>query len=286
MGKCRQSLILENLLDDQLYGDDFDTAKFVLYKRKSSTVGETVSIDYVSILDPTLTAICDISSLGANPRAHTLQLARFVCLAAKEYGKFPESVEEFSTYILNPKDIGIFLNRAIMNRTDAKPYRSKEIAEIVERSYSHLDIGIDYAERKAYEWETRFTKWSLNSLDYFYFDRLINTPEPAYILYKVDNRLCRVVVVDKNSSNEIYHFEVWNNPNIILGVLSGKGNESAKRSNEYLIGEPVKPENLVNPSDIPNFAEVLSRPNSSGLFIPFSKQTIEKYRTILRYANY
>ena len=281
MGKCRQSLILENIL----YGDDFDTAKFVLYKRKSA-VGETVSRDYISILDPTLTAICDIKSLGANSNVHSFTLAGFVYLAAKESGKFLESIEEFSTYILTPKDIGTFLHRAIMNnRTDVKPYNSKEIGEIVERSYAQLDraIGsIDYRER--YQWKYS-KKWSLESENCF-LAPTDATLEPLYILYKVDNRLCRVVVVDKNSSNEIYHFEVWNNPNIILGVLSGKGNESAKRSNEYLIGEPVKPENLVNPSDIPNFAEVLSRSNRSGLFIPFSKQTIEKYRTILRYANY
>lgn len=270
--------------------DDLDTAKFVLYHWNvpTKTGKEYVYPGRVAVLDPTLTAICNVHGLVSSPILDARQLAHLVYSAAKEIGTFPDSIDKFSSFIIGPRKISTKINRRIIESEDATPYRQSEIDDITERAYAQLtDKNI-----RSFEWwdETRlapsYPKWNRASAFEFHTNPLEDPPVPIYLLYKVDNGFCRVIVIDKTSSREMYHFELFGNRDFVLETLSGVGGESAKIRNKYLIGQPVRPEELMHLSDLPNFHECISKPHFGvNIFKPYSLKTIKLYRTILRYAN-
>lgn len=278
---------LAQILKKPMTEDNFDTAKFVLYHWNVPTRnGKEYSCHgRIAILDPTLTAICNVDGLPRNPIVGAEWLARLVYLAANEMNKFPESVDDFSSYIIIPKNIGTKINRRIVEGEDATPYRKPEIDDLIERAYAQLtDHNIENFERWEKKKDNIYPKWNRASGYEYHILPFEGEPVPVYLLYHVDNNFCRVIVIDKRTSREMYHFELYDNKNNVLETLSGVGGESARVRNKYLIGQPVRPEELIHPSDLPDFHECLSKP-SFGKFSPYNSGTIYEYRTNLRFAN-
>ncbi len=266
---------------------NFDTAKFILYHWNPATkTGEQALFPgRAAVLDPTLTAICNVEPLVYGPILDARHLARLVYLAAKETGKFPESIDDFSRYIIRPNKISSRINKKIIACQDATPYKQSEIDDITARAFAQL-TGRNVGSFEFLDEQTAsfYPKWNRACGYSFYFNSYENRPVPIYLLFHVDNHFCRVVSIDKASSQEMHHFEIYGSKNIVIETLTGRGSESAKVRNKYLIGQQVRPEELMHPSDLPDFNEILSNPLRK-FFRPYSAETIRWYRNVLKFVN-